>query len=283
MYKSIELKSLPNALEVYPRIATTLLKQPKSFLPSIEIKVPNVSITEADTKKYLEVCGFSPSKFIPSTYLFVHTFSLKTYLLSSLEIPFPVLGMVHFANRIKQIEPIQYNQPFDITCKTGNLIAHQKGQAFEVEVYIDIAGKRVYEETMVNLCKSKNEGIGQVFDWEIDNITDNFVGQTWDLKENLGIQYAQASGDFNPIHLHPLSAKLFGFKRHIIHGMYSASRILAQFPKKIEEAHQFDVAFKTPIFLPSQVIFRHQQENNKIVLDVVDKTQTQPHLKGILI
>ena len=77
--------------------------------------------------------------------------------------------------------------------------------------------------------------------------------------------------------------KLFGFKRHIIHGMYSASRILAQFPKKIEEAHQFDVAFKTPIFLPSQVICRHQQVDNKIVVDVVDKTQTQPHLKGILI
>ncbi len=283
MYKSIELKSLPTALDIYPRIATTLLKQPKSFLPSIEIKVSNVSISKKDTQKYLDVCGFTDSNIIPSTYLFVHTFGLKTYLLSSLEIPFPMLGLVHFANKIKQIEPISYDEQFDIICKTGNLIAHPKGQAFEVETYIEIAGKRVYEETMINLCKAKIEGVGNVLDWQIDNVENKFTQQSWKLEEGLGLKYAQASGDFNPIHLHPLSAKLFGFKRHIIHGMYTASRILAQFPKKINTAHEFDVAFKTPIFLPSDVIFRHQESHNKIIFDVVDKTQTQPHLKGILV
>lgn len=283
MYKSIELKSIPTALDVYPRIATTLLKKTKAFLPSIEIRINNVSISTDDTQKYLDVCGFQKSNIIPSSYLFVHTFSLKTYLLSSFEIPFPVLGMVHFANHAKQIEPLAYNQKFDIICRTGNLIAHQKGQAFEVETIIEVNGKRVFEETMVNLCKDKNEGIGKVFDASIDNIEGNHESQTWTLEDGLGLKYAQASGDFNPIHLHPITAKLFGFNRHIIHGMYSASRILAQFPEKYENAHEFSVAFKTPIYLPNQVVFRHQLQSDKIVFDVVDKTQTQPHLKGILI
>lgn len=282
MYKSIELKSIPSALEVYPRIATTFFKKPKPFLPSIEIKISNSSISKNKIQQYIDVCGFKDTNTVPSTYFFVHTFALKTYLLSSLEIPFPVLGMVHFANRIKQLEPIACNQKFDIICKTGNLIAHPKGQAFEVEVILETNGKRVYEETMVSLCKGK-EGLGKVLDWEIDNIDGKYSSQIWNLNEGLGIQYAQASGDFNPIHLHPLSAKLFGFKRHIIHGMYSASRILAQFPEKIEQPHDFDVAFKTPIFLPNEVIFRHQKKNDKIILDVVDKTETQPHLKAILV
>ena len=34
---------------------------------------------------------------------------------------------------------------------------------------------------------------------------------TWKLPGDLGRRYGSVSGDFNPIHLHPLSARLFGF------------------------------------------------------------------------
>jgi acyl dehydratase len=91
-----------------------------------------------------------------------------------------------------------------------------------------------------------------------------------------------ASGDFNPIHLHPLSAKLFGFERHIIHGMWSAGRILSLFEKRMPESFELTIAFKTPVFLPASVIFRNEKTETGFDFDLVNNTQEKPHLKGYI-
>jgi acyl dehydratase len=49
----------------------------------------------------------------------------------------------------------------------------------------------------------------------------------WQLGVDTGRAYAAVSGDFNPIHLSVLSAKALGMRRSIAHGMYLASRALA--------------------------------------------------------
>ncbi len=63
------------------------------------------------------------------------------------------------------------------------------------------------------------------------------------------------SGDRNPIHLHPLAAKAFGFSRAIAHGMWSKARCLAAFAERLPEAYAVDVAFRKPLLLPSTVDF----------------------------
>ena len=42
-----------------------------------------------------------------------------------------------------------------------------------------------------------------------------------------GASYAAVSGDVNPIHLYPLSARAMGFPRQIAHGMWTSARTLA--------------------------------------------------------
>ena len=53
------------------------------------------------------------------------------------------------------------------------------------------------------------------------------TGTTWRLPGDLGRRYAAVSGDHNPIHLYPLTAKAFGFPRQIAHGMWSKARCVA--------------------------------------------------------
>ena len=48
----------------------------------------------------------------------------------------------------------------------------------------------------------------------------------WKLKGDLGRRFAAISGDRNPIHLYPLTAKAFGFPTNIAHGMWTKSRAL---------------------------------------------------------
>ena len=63
------------------------------------------------------------------------------------------------------------------------------------------------------------------------------------------------SGDHNPIHLYPLTAKALGFKRQIAHGMWTKARCVAALENRLPDAVRVDVAFKKPVFLPGTVAF----------------------------
>ncbi len=76
---------------------------------------------------------------------------------------------------------------------------------------------------------------------------------------DIGRRYGAVSGDRNPIHLYPLSAKLFGFKRQIAHGMWSKARCLAELQNQLpEDAFTVDVQFKLPMFVPATVKFENK-------------------------
>jgi len=81
------------------------------------------------------------------------------------------------------------------------------------------------------------------------------VSATWSLPGDLGRRYGSVSGDLNPIHVHPLSARLFGFPSAIAHGMWTAARCLAALQPRLPQAFTVEVAFRKPILLPARVDF----------------------------
>ena len=73
------------------------------------------------------------------------------------------------------------------------------------------------------------------------------------MPSDLGRRYGVVAGDKNPIHLWPITAKLFGFKRHIIHGMWLLARAVAELDTDVAEGRvQIDVSFKRPVFCPER-------------------------------
>jgi acyl dehydratase len=88
------------------------------------------------------------------------------------------------------------------------------------------------------------------------------------------------SGDRNPIHLHPLTARAFGFPRAIAHGMWLKARVLAAVEERLPEAFTVDVAFKTPVLLPSTVALAAVRTGDGWTLDVRNAKSGKPHLAG---
>jgi acyl dehydratase len=72
---------------------------------------------------------------------------------------------------------------------------------------------------------------------------------------DVGRRYAQVSGDYNPIHLHPLSARLFGFKRPIAHGWWLLARSLAELDDEVGDACRVEARFADIVPLGSDVLF----------------------------
>ncbi|MFD4262897.1 MaoC/PaaZ C-terminal domain-containing protein [Streptomyces sp. NPDC058534] len=75
----------------------------------------------------------------------------------------------------------------------------------------------------------------------------------WRLAGDVGRRYGAASGDRNPIHLHPLTARLFGFPRAIAHGMWTVARCLAE--HGTPDAAVVRAEFRAPVLLPGTVTY----------------------------
>jgi acyl dehydratase len=84
----------------------------------------------------------------------------------------------------------------------------------------------------------------------------------------------------NPIHIHPLSARLFGFPTAIAHGMWTKARCLAALDPQLRDSFTTEVEFKKPILLPATVEFSEQSEASGIRFAVRGAGKGTPHLDG---
>ncbi|WP_230396644.1 MaoC family dehydratase [Streptomyces blattellae] len=91
----------------------------------------------------------------------------------------------------------------------------------------------------------------------------------WRLAGDIGRRYAAASGDRNPIHLYPLTARPFGFRRAVAHGMWTLARCLAA--HGVPERALVRAQFRAPVQLPGTVTYAAQGE--RFELRGGDRTQ----------
>jgi acyl dehydratase len=102
----------------------------------------------------------------------------------------------------------------------------------------------------------------------------------WRVPADVGRRYAAVSGDRNPIHLYDLSAKVFGFRAAIAHGMWLKARTLAAFEGRLPDRARIEVAFKTPVFLPSTVELQAVPADTGWQFQVSGVRSGKPHLTG---
>jgi acyl dehydratase len=105
----------------------------------------------------------------------------------------------------------------------------------------------------------------------------------WSLPASLGRRYAAASGDWNPIHLSAATARLFGFRRAIAHGMWSLARCVAELaPASARGAVAVEAAFKRPVLLPATVALFTVREGAATRFTLADGEGTTPHVAGTI-
>ncbi|HYR11049.1 MAG TPA: MaoC/PaaZ C-terminal domain-containing protein, partial [Longimicrobium sp.] len=81
----------------------------------------------------------------------------------------------------------------------------------------------------------------------------------WSLASSAGRRYARVSGDYNPIHLWPWTARPFGFRAPILHGYATAARtahtLIAQRLRGDPAAlRRMRISFRAPLPLPSTAV-----------------------------
>jgi acyl dehydratase len=212
-----------------------------------------VSVDPDKVAAFRQVCGFVTSSLLPPTYPHVLAFPLQMKLLTDKDFPFPLLGLVHVANRISIRRPLGGVMKVQASVRVANLRPHAKGATFSLITQIEDALGLLWEEDSTMLCRGvqlegEPEDAVEPVPLPVNELA------TWHAPSDIGRQYAKVSGDYNPIHLSDASAKLFGFGQAIAHGLWTKSRTLAALDDHLPDANVVvDVQFHKPVRLPSDV------------------------------
>ena len=286
-------ESTPRVLQSAPHPLPLMLKAALPALPGVNLlpgfgrhgsELPDLALTRHDVPMdpehvtaYAAVCGFPHKDTVPVTYPHMLAFPLHMSIMTDGWFPFPAVGTVHVENSITQHRPVRVSEKLQVTARAAHLRPHAKGRVFDLLTTVHSQGELVWEgiSTYLRLGKGDDQAVaGMAF-------TDTPEGRTeWDLPADLGRRYAAVSGDHNPIHLYPLTAKAFGFPRQIAHGMWSKARCLAAIENRLPDAVTVEVAFKKPILLPGTVAFGTERNDQGNVFALTSPKDGAPHLLG---
>ena len=253
-------------------------KGPAGDFTGLAYRREQVVAERARVDAYAAVCGFPRKDVVPLTYPHMLAFPLHMAIMSDPAFPYPAIGMVHVENTITAHRPVLVGEALDVTTKVGAPRPHAKGVLLDFVTTVTADGGTVWESTSTYLRRGRTiEGEPAPGLAIVDAPTG---GVEWRLPANLGRTYAAVSGDANPIHLYPLTAKALGFPRQIAHGMWTKARSVAAIENRLPDAVTVEVAFKKPVFLPGTVAFAARQAGDGWTFAMTSPKDGSPHLLG---
>jgi acyl dehydratase len=248
-------------------------------IPDLTLVLDDVQIDRDRLTSYDHVCEFTVTDRLPATYPHMLAFPLHLALLTDGKFPFPAIGLVHIYNRITQHRTLRAAEKLSLRVWATPLEPHPRGKQFSIHSEARVGDELVWEEVSTNLKRGSGGGSGATAP-EVPSAEALPATATWNLPGDLGRRYGLVSGDFNPIHMHSLSARLFGFPSAIAHGMWSKARCLAALEARLPEQFTVEAAFRKPILLPATVDFAEEPADGRLQFGLRDAAKGTPHLDG---
>lgn len=259
------------------------VKHASGSVPDLVLERTDVRTDPAHLERYLEVCGFPRAEHLPATYPHMAAFGLHMALMTDTAFPFAPMGLVHLRNRITQHRPITADERFDVQVRAADLRPHPKGRLVDLLTTVTIDGEVVWDEVTTLFSRGRSGAGDELTEAPLAGVEAPDGVVHWKLSGDLGRRYGAVSGDRNPIHLYPITAKAFGFPRNIAHGMWTKARCLAALQNRLPDSFSVDVEFKKPILLPATVVFGSQVSDDEITFGVKGARKPVTHLVGRIV
>jgi acyl dehydratase len=229
-------------------------------------KTPAAATAQADFQSSYEMPGIDPEQVrqyvaelgfrqqgVPVTYYYL--LAQRAHLATMLANPFPyrIPGIIHVENTLEEHSPPDLKAPLRLDTTARILPPTANGAVHCVfETRALQAGRRLFT------CSSNYLAVrGQRAAKTGARHAETPHGPVlagWKLEPSSGRAYASVSGDWNPIHLWPLTARLMGMPTPIIHGMHTVAKACAAL-EGLSQARitLISARFKAPIPLPGDV------------------------------
>lgn len=262
--------------------------RPDAPLPTSRPTLSGVRPSSEHLGAYSRLCGYPAPQHtspLPLTYPHVLSFPLAMRLMTSRAFPLPLLGLVHTSIEITQRRALAATDSLELSVHATHLSPHRRGTEATLVTEARVDGTTVWTSSSTYLARHKTSNTATTATATATTTATKTPSEPlparaeWQLPPDLGRRYGAVSGDRNPIHLHPLTARPLGFPRAIAHGMWTAARCIAEHGNQgAPEVAHVRVDFKAPVLLPSTVTYAADGP----AFQLLSSDGTTTHLSGTL-
>lgn len=173
-------------------------------------------------RRYKEAFGFQGDA-VPLTYLYLLAQRAQLATMLARPIPFRIPGLIHVENRLALHGPVLPDAALALTTTL-----HLPPPAANGAVHCVLETRAFDKERLVFSCDStylikRGSRPGRAAAPQPDAPSGPALGE-WTVPPDAGRRYAALSGDWNPIHLWPWTARLMGMRAPIIHGAHTLAK-----------------------------------------------------------
>ncbi len=240
--------------------------RPGATLPADRLTRPAAPAAPGPLAAYRRICDFPATGPLPLTYPHVLAFPLAMRLMTGRGFPLPVVGLVHTWIEITARRAVRDTEELALTVYAQALTPHRRGTEVTMATEARVSGELVWESRSGYLSRHATKAAAA----PKEEAPELPASAEWRLPGDLGRRYGAVSGDRNPIHLHPLTARLFGFPRAIAHGMWTVARCLAEAEgrpdERAGELRTVRADFRAPVLLPTTVTYAADPAGNAFAL-----------------
>lgn len=257
MHPPAPAPAAPIQFDALPEIGLLRLALQRKPGLALGQRIPTLAATcpvvIADDPAYRALCGLPAGGPLPITLPFLLAGPLHKALLADPRFPLPAMGLVHLRQSLHQAAPIAPGARLLLRCSGGPHRPARRGVEFDLLTEL-LDGEAVVWSGVTTAWSPAGPGHGEPSPRETVDPWPDSASERVELPEDMGRRYARISGDFNPIHWHWLTARPFGFKRAIIHGMWTLARALATQPARLDTPGlKVEARFRKPVPLPSSL------------------------------
>jgi len=293
---SPEMTRIPSALIPEETLQFTIDPKHVKFFQSIVHSTPSTT-TDTLTRGQKDDKDNTETRIVPITYVQCILNSMPMNLLTHRQFPLNIVGSVHESTKLETRKALYLHhdnntKPLSLMarCKLLPEIARsdKNDWIFSTVTDIDYASPSSSSSSTDDLTDTTKSIMTITNEFRILNPQRNKMAKSqppppaddedylddtiwepmaqWEFPVDTGRRYAVLNGDINPIHLFPLTAKIFGYKSCIAHGMYSVCKLTEEHPRLVDTSSTSSSSgsaamtttvtarFTRPILLPNKTI-----------------------------
>jgi acyl dehydratase len=221
----------PASLPLPSMSAATLLRalfqrpDPAASAAPAPVRHSLAAIDAASVARYRSALGFGGGH-VPLTWYYLLAQRAHLGAMLGAQVPFRLAGIIHVDNALEAGIDAVAGRPLELDTVIGLEAPLDNGA-----VHATLATRAIQDGATVFSCRSTYLVVrGRRGGGHPPAPAEASLAPVarWQLSPSSGRDYAALSGDWNPIHLWPWSARLMGLQTPIIHGMHTLGRACAE-------------------------------------------------------
>jgi acyl dehydratase len=279
----IRLTAPPRLGWIYARGALRALVRSQGALPAgaslprVVVERGGVVVSAEQVAAFEAVCGVRGHGLLPPAMPEILFLGSMAEVALHPELPLSPLGLIHVRQQVRCFAPIRPGDPLDLRTTLWAARRTPRGVELDLWTTVDVAGRRVWDGLTTLLSRSAETRSREGARGQEATVREGF---DVDVAEDVGRRYAAVSGDYNPHHLWPWSARRLGYRAPIAHGMWTLSFVLGFVePAHLDAPVRLDAQFKRPLYLPGAMRVVVEDDHDPYLVEALDPRHGAPHLR----